>query len=434
MPGTGFEDHFEPGPSIAPQPWMQQRWVAGASVAAVSKNYDTSGGGNKNESVQTVKVSWENTTPVTQWVYGMVTRDGCSVFLQARSRGYLLENHGFTVGPTGDGISMAEVSRHGVGGDVGKGGVLAAGTGFAVSEFRVPASTYPLAPQYVGLVGLAPGEKFHAQVDIRFRSDYWERTQIDGGESGTASGYVAGEMRIDLFALPAVPEPPPRPVPTLVDGGAVSYDTQTTVDTEVEVGPGVIEGDILIAIVANNFGLASDITPVETGWTQLAVVNDGLGGWEDTHLKVFMRTASADEPATYSFNNGLAAQEIAAMFAVRNASPNPEDGWYVASAVRRNFIERDKGHIAPSIDRKGKFLVAVSYFAKNLLQADVTQTSPTGMTELADIAKSASSMAIAVLPDPPSPTLPRTFVPSMPPLVIGRSIALTLLIPGALGT
>lgn len=435
MTGTGFSEHFAPGDALAPQPWMQLRQVASITAPGVSKSYATSGGGNKNEAVQSVKVSWTNNTPTVQNVYAMVTRGGSSVFLQARSRGYLAERHGYTIDPSSANIPTTEVSRHGTGMDNGKGGILATGTAYGVIEYRVNSTTYPLLPHLTGLFGVLPGETFNAQVDVKFISEFWENTQIDGGDAGTASGFVSGEVQIDVFAMPAVPTPPPRPIPTLLNGGVPMWDDAgSTANAVVPMVPGVQAGDVLVAVVVNNFGLSTDINPVESGWTLLTSVNDGLGGWEDTHLKIYTRVATASEPATYSFTNGLLAQEIAVMFGLRHASGDIEDGWYVASALRRNFLERDKGHIAPSIDRKGKFLVAISYFARNPFEGNITQTVPDGMTEMLGLALSNSSLSIAYMADPPRPTGDRMFIPSQEPDWPGRSIAVSLVIPGEMGT
>lgn len=425
--------------ALEPQPWMQQRWVAGAEVAGTAKNYEVSGGIAKDEAVLAVQTAWLNDSPLPQWVYGMVSTGGDSVFLQAPSRGYLLERHGFEVDPVGASIDMVDASKTGTGFDIGKAGTLGTNGAFGISEYRAHSQTYQLMPQMTGMTLVQPGEQFNGRVELRFKSELWNSTSLDGGETGSESGFVAGGRRLDLFALPALSPPGPRPVPSLVGGGSVSYDTKTSTDTEVEVFDGIEEGDVLVAITGNQLGLASGITPVESGWTQLLVVNDGQFGFADAHLKAWMRVASADEPATYSFNNNLLAQQITALFAVRDAAPNVEEGWHAASALRRQFWERSPEHVAPSIEANGQLLVCVSYFAKPPLTPDITQTPPEDMTEMVDIAKSASSMSIAYMEQPPNPTGTRGFTLSGEPLGLlgslpNRTIAATILIPGAYGT
>ncbi|QFP96233.1 hypothetical protein SEA_WEST99_39 [Mycobacterium phage West99] len=433
-------DHFAVvGDALAPQPWMQLRSVATAETAGVAKSYEVSGGLAKNEAVLSLSTRWTNNSPVPQWVYGMVSNEGNAVYLQARSRAYLLERHGFVVDDDPAGVTMVDVSKCGTGFDIGKAGTLSLGTAFGISEYRAHSGTYPLMPQMTGMTLVAPGETFQARVELRFVSEYWEATTIDGGETGSESGYVAGGYRVDLFAVPALTPPGPRPVPTLVGGGSVSYDTQTSSTTEVEVPEDVEEGDMLVAVVGNQLGLAGGIAPVEAGWTRLLVVNDGQFGFADAHLKVYIRRAGSDEPDTYSFTNNLLAQQIACLFAVRDAAENVEEGWRAASALRRQFWERAEGHVAPSIDARGQLLVCVSYFAKPVLAPDITQTPPEDMSELVDIAKSASSMAIAYLESPPQPTGERAFTLSQEPLgVLGslpnRTITATILIPGAYGS
>lgn len=430
---TAHPDHFTvvDDTAIGPQPWMQLRPVATSTAPSVSKSYDPSGGGNKDEPVHAVQTSWTNTTPINQWVYGMVTRDGASVTLQARSRGYLVMRHGYEINADGLNIAMTEVSRHGTGIDIGKAGVLAAGTGFGVARFHMHSGTAPFMPHRTGMWLLEPGDTFHARVDLRFKTEYWETTVIDGGDEGSESGFISGDTQIDLYALPAFVEATPRPVPSLV--GAVRYDTALSGDTEVGVPAHVAEGDVLVAVVANTIGLASEMGPVESGWTQLLSVNDGILGIGDVHMKIYMRPASDDEPATYSFTNGLFAQEIAVIVAVRDAAVNVDEGWHAASALRKQFWERDAGHIAPSIDRAGQLLLAVSFVAKLPLQGAIAHTPPAGMTEIADLRRAACSMGIAYLAGPPTPTGARAFTLSRNPRWDGRSITAAVLIPGAFG-
>ena len=197
-------DHFitYPDGSFAPAPWMQLRQVATATVAGKSGNYGVSGGVNKNELLHTVTVAYTNDSPVDQLVYGLVTRGGAQVTLQARSRGGLVTYHGVMLG-VGD-PPVAEVSRLGVGGDVGRGGILGFGTGFCVLQHSQSETTTWLMPKSAGWYLLDPGASLTARVDVRFVSEYWESSAIDGGDQGTESSYISGDTRVDLFAVPVI--------------------------------------------------------------------------------------------------------------------------------------------------------------------------------------------------------------------------------------
>ena len=76
--------------ALSPQPWMQWRNVATAVAASKSGSYPVAGGGNRNDLLQTVQARWKNNTPIDQYAYGIVSRGGCRVALQARSRGGLV--------------------------------------------------------------------------------------------------------------------------------------------------------------------------------------------------------------------------------------------------------------------------------------------------------------------------------------------------------
>ncbi|AHN83946.1 hypothetical protein AUDREY_38 [Mycobacterium phage Audrey] len=444
-PSPAHPDHFEVlGDAIRPQPWMQLRPVgSGASAPSASRVYDPSGGVAKNEVLQTMQDHWTNNSPIPQYVYGLVTRGGSQVTLQARSRGYIEQSHGILIAPVAedDDFEMAVVSKFGVGADIGKGGTLALGTSFGVAELRENSATIQLMPHITGWQVVQPGETFHARVETRFRSEYWESTSIDGGDTNAVSQVISGEQRLDLFACPAVTPPPPRPTPEIV--GSPTYGIAvgdllgevfgSGAVTRANVPEGTEEGDTILAIVANNFGLASDIVPVEEGWTKLGgTVNDGLGGIADVHAKMYVRQATDDEPDDYGFGNGILAEETVVLVTIRNAEPDIGQGWNTASALRRFFWERDDGHIAPSIDRKGQLLLCASYLGFSVTQPYITQEAPDHMTEILDVHGNGSSFALAAMENPPRPTGARTFAPSADPVWSGRSITLTILIPGKL--
>jgi hypothetical protein len=242
-------DHFEvmDDGSIRPQPWMQWRQVAGVEVASKTGNYGvttTSGGlggvdifgtlgslfgslfsflpgifgassilaqadptgsaqGNKNDLIHALQTSWTNDTPVDQEVYGKITRGGARVTLQARSRGGLRLATGYQIA-VGDPGPLVTASMFGCGADMARSGTLALGTTFGMIEERMNAVTIPLAPERAGWARLAPGETITARAELRFISEYWESSTLDGGASGTESSYETGGTRLDLFAVPVI--------------------------------------------------------------------------------------------------------------------------------------------------------------------------------------------------------------------------------------
>jgi hypothetical protein len=409
---------------ITAQPWMQLRQVAGAEAASVSKSYDPAGGGNKNTAVHSVVVSWTNNSLVPQSVYGVVTREGAQVTLQARSRGYLLTLHGQDIAPAvPSSWDMVEVSKFGIGGDYGKDGLLDIGTGFAVSEIRQNAASIPFMPHQVGWTVLNPGDTFHGRVEVRFRTDNWEDTVIDGGDHAAESGFVSGGTRLDLFAVPSPTAAPTVGTPTVV---GVEHSVNNTFHTDVDVPAGTAEGDVILAVVANQFGVMSDLDPEQSGWTR---VHGRDGGWEDAHLKVWMRVADSSEPDSYTFSNGLLAEEIAHLIVVRGTHSQVDQGWQFASSLRKYWWLRYDGHVCPSIDRAGQLLLCVSYIPHNPSQT-IHQTVPDGMTVWSEVEGDASNCAVASLSNPPRPTGPRKFTANHQPSWAGRSIALTILVPG----
>ncbi|MCB1718828.1 MAG: hypothetical protein KDK05_27150 [Candidatus Competibacteraceae bacterium] len=193
---------------IVPQPWMQWRRVATVVAESKAGTYGVTsnilesifGGGDKDELLHAIGTEWTNDTPLPHYVYGMVTRGGATVTLQARSRAYFEMVHGWRIGLND--LEYASVSKVGTGADLGRSGMLAVGTGFAISEHRQNSVTMQLRPDIAGWQNVDPGETFWAGVQLFFRSEFWENGTIDGGDSASESGYVSGDTRLDLFAVP----------------------------------------------------------------------------------------------------------------------------------------------------------------------------------------------------------------------------------------
>lgn len=206
-----LETHFSNiGGVIAPQPWMQWRRVGHDLAASKSGSYAVAGGGNKNDLLQTLTVSWKNNSPLPQLVYGLVTRGGAKMALQARSRAYLQQLDGLVSGviappaialpvPTN---ALVEASRFGVGLDVGMGGVLTTQTGFGIIEQRQNSRTRPLMPHLPGWAEIAPGMTITARVDVRFVSEYWENWLAPDGVDGSEATYITGDTLLELYAVP----------------------------------------------------------------------------------------------------------------------------------------------------------------------------------------------------------------------------------------
>lgn len=243
-------DHFEvlEDGSIRPQPWMQWRQLSSVETRSKSGTYNvtlSSGGlgsidafgtlgnlfgslfsfipgmfgstsilaglpasassvGNKNDLLHGLQLEWINDTPVAQDVYGKITRGGCRVTLQARSRGGLVLSSGYSLNTPGDPGDLVPCSMVGCGADMARSGTLALGTTFAVVEERQNSVTIPLAPERAGWARLEPGQRITARAELRFVSEFWESTTIDGGTSGSESSYESGGTRLDLFAVPVL--------------------------------------------------------------------------------------------------------------------------------------------------------------------------------------------------------------------------------------
>lgn len=198
-------NHFDDSEGlVATQPWAQYRQIGYAAAASKAGTYPPTGGGAKNEQLQAAGLFWTNDTPIAQLVYGLVTRGGASMALQARSRAYLVTFHALGIGGPGTTPEAFEAGRFGTGLDVGSGGLLGTNTAYGISEVRQHSHTMPLVPQRTGWLRVDPGVTIHAAFQMFFLSDFWENTPITGGDASTGSSYVTGDTRIDLFAVPVL--------------------------------------------------------------------------------------------------------------------------------------------------------------------------------------------------------------------------------------
>lgn len=436
---TSPTDHFDSTDgTLSPQPWMQLRRVATDEVPSVFRTYASTGGVNKNEVYQTLTVAWTNHSPIAQYAYGLVHQGGCAVALQARSRGYLRVSHSMSVAYSPRAAAPAplvEVSRFGGGSDIGVGGILGIGTDFAMHEVRSHSSSVPLMPHLTGWTPVEPGQTITASVEVRFISENWEATSITNGKDNTDCTVLAGELGIDLFAVPMIENPLERITPTVVSHNAKMENSKSVT---VTAPAGMRSGDVLLAIVGNNFGQASAIT-APAGWVKLHAVNESDWDWFDSHVKVFAKEVTASEPAAYIFTNSFGAEQIVEVMALRGAvMPNTgvdSNGWSIAS-TRTKYAATGDMHVAPSMTSNGQLLICASFFglADNILDGfgvvPVVQTPPAGMSEVLNLDGANSSMCVAVQNTPPSPTGERKFTTQPRAYFAGSAVTLAILVAG----
>ena len=411
---------------ITPQPWNQLRMVATGSADGITMGFPaTNAGVNYDSPLHDVTVQWTNDTPVNQAVYGMATRGGAVVSLQARSRGYLLSQHGYSL--DGSVPTLVDVSRVGCGVDRGLGGIFAGGVNYGISEYHQNSVTMPFMPNVPQLITVAPGQTITARVAVRFRSEYWESVNISGGTAFTQSYIVSGDTRLDLYALPArAVTPQQRVTPTIV---GETHASAINAPVTVNAVPNVQPGDILMAIVVNQFDLGSKILP-PPGW--VLSVSAGLSDWfwNDVHLAVFTKTVSENEPGTYTFGNGIFAEEYVNLIAIRDASPLRSEWEFTAQMTRPAFWEQagSSQTVAP-INADGQLLIGLAYVGHPTNQT-ITETPPASLTTISTFSGVGSSFAAGYMRNPTNPTPELVFTSSQAPSWGGHSITAGLVIPG----
>lgn len=167
----------------------------------------TAAGGARNDLLYGLQVSWTNDTPINQWVYGMITRGGVRMTVQARTQAYILVMSGFAVGPVNanNPLTLTLSSAVGCGADIGLGGVLNIGTAYCIIEERQNGVSFPVQPEICGWTIIPPGQIYTAAVQIRYAAPFWETSSIDGGTADTETSYDDGGTRLDIIAVPVLP-------------------------------------------------------------------------------------------------------------------------------------------------------------------------------------------------------------------------------------
>lgn len=192
--------------------------------------------------------------------------------------------------------------------------------------------------------------------------------------------------------------------------------------------PAVQADDTLIAVVCNQYGDPNSIL-APRGWTRL--YGAGLNLYNDTHMVVFHKRATDDEPASYQFGGGFMAETIASLMVVRNASPLLSE-WTFGARLYQPWLWESASteQIVPEIPGGGDLLIAMSYLATGQGQ-HITQTTPAALTPVATINGDMSTYAAGQMDAPADPTQELVFTASaVPAWLTGHSIAAGLVIPG----
>jgi hypothetical protein len=391
---------------LSPQPWMQLRNVSHDEVGPVSKSYKPADGKAKDELVQNVQTHFTNNTPMNQWVYGMVTQGGAQVTLQVRSRAFLSTSHGVLIAPDAeaDDFVMREQSRFGVGADIGLGGLLATGSAFGEAEVRGHSNTVPLMVDTTGWFLVEPGEKFNARVEVSFVSDKWEASRIDGGDDESESKFIAGDLAIDLYAVPALSqsvEPAEITVASAVSD--CGYDELFDL-----LSPLVDIGDTILAYVttaAHVVGVGDQyIEPLYDAWNKLhsREAPDGSG------FAIYALLVDEDTPDHFQFTAPPFVENIISLIPVAGGLPvrDNEDNllWSIASRITGSRLFSE--HTAPSLNIPGQGLIIGNVvFDPDGLTLDFDVDLPDGFVTVVKILCATSALILGFLAHPSRPTL-----------------------------
>lgn len=186
--------------ALTPQPYMAWRHVATNQAASIDRNYDPNGGAGQAEDLYTFVVSWTNTTPVSQNVYGMLTRGGTRTAASCRNRPQIQAYFGTALGVApADPAASTLFSVFGHGADLGDNngdGLI----GFAPFENRAGERSC-----LIGSTVVVPnGSTYKISLRIRSDSAFWETASYYQGDNETELSIASGSSRLDLFSYPVL--------------------------------------------------------------------------------------------------------------------------------------------------------------------------------------------------------------------------------------
>lgn len=194
------DQHFlSPGGVLAPQPYIQWRHVATTSVASFQAQFDVNGGDQSADIVE-FQVAWTNPGPLSQNVYGLLTRAGSTVTVQPRNRVYIVTSFGAANGVApADPVASTEFSKFGLGANMG---TLTSPdrTVFTNAQTRQGERTSVVGSTVV----LAAGETYKLRIKLRWTGDFWETLPVYPSESETELSYISGASRLDLYSYPVI--------------------------------------------------------------------------------------------------------------------------------------------------------------------------------------------------------------------------------------
>ncbi len=192
--------------------------------------------------------------------------------------------------------------------------------------------------------------------------------------------------------IPIDPDPDPDPVLSVPYVKASTFmQFMSSADVVIDAPADIEEGDLLIAVMAKN-GSTASTPPADKGW--LRFVNQRYGSGTPL-ARAWWKKATADEPATYTFNSGSTSQSGRMdMYLIKNwngSAPIALSSSGPSSAT--NIVTPD---ILP-ISSKDDLLISVGSLAAVTGMSGITWTMPAGMTKVTDLSGEAVILAAASL-------------------------------------
>lgn len=188
------------GTHLQPKPHMQWRHVATNVLASNTYNFTVVQASAPAQDLAQLQVQWTNTSPISQKVYGMLTRGCTEVVTQARQVAYCETYWGAAQGAApADPTASTFIGRFGNGSDCGvfpSGGTNAL---YLITDTRTLERTYPVG----NVITLPAGHTYKLRIRLRYDAAQWETVGVDGGNTTeTECSLVTGASRLDLFSVP----------------------------------------------------------------------------------------------------------------------------------------------------------------------------------------------------------------------------------------
>jgi hypothetical protein len=162
---------------------------------------------------------------------------------------------------------------------------------------------------------------------------------------------------------------------------ATSGSGGTSTNVVLNRPAGVVEGDLLVAVLGSDRDGTLAAMTAPAGWTERGAHTQTSCGF----VKVWTKIAGASEPTSYTFPDSTSADAVGGMLAFHSYDPSAP---LAVAPVFASSATAATAHPAPSVTGVDGGMLVTAHFGGANANATRSYTPPSGMTERVDVGPS----------------------------------------------